>query len=185
MFRHEGEISYLVPFDEKHLNSKEYFDWLRDYEVMKTINRLDYIRPVSFPEVREYCEMVMRSKNDIYLAIHLKDGDGFIGTMRIKVDWYLRTADVGIMIGNKTCWNKGVGGDSVKCVGRYLFNVLGMRKLTAGLMEINHGMKKVFENAGFKVEGIFRNADRFEGRYVNHIYMGCFHEEFIENGGKK
>ncbi len=70
MFRLEGGISYLVPFDERHLNSEEYFAWLRDYEVMKTINRLDYLRPVSFAEVKEYCEAVMRSRNDIFLAIY-------------------------------------------------------------------------------------------------------------------
>ena len=178
MFRLDGEISYLVPFDEDHLNNKDYLSWLRDYDVIKTINRLDYVRPISFAEVKGYCESVMQSKDDIFLAIYEKKENSFIGTMKLKINWVTRAADVGILIGNKELWGKGIGTDSVKTAGRYLFDTLGMRKLTSGLMDINPGMLKVFERAGFKQEGVFRKQDFFEGGYVDHIYFGCFKDEF-------
>lgn len=178
MLRLEGKISYLVPFVEAHMNSEDYFNWLQDYEVMKTINRLDYLRPVSFAEVKGYCETVMQSQNDIFLAMYERKDDLFIGTIRIKIDWYTRTADVGILIGNRNYWGKGIATDSIFAVSTYLLNKLGMRKLTAGFMEINGAMRRVFEQLGFRVEGVFRKTERFEGQYVDHIYMGCFKDEF-------
>lgn len=177
----EGNISYLVPFDDSHLNSKEYMSWLRDYDVMKTINRLDYLRPVSFYEVREYCEGVMRSKNDIFMAIYHKDGNEFIGTLRVKIGWETRTADVGIMIGEKDYWGKGIGTDAVSTICGYLFERLAFRRLTAGLMGVNLAMLRVFERVGFQREGVFRMQDYYEGKYVDHIYLGCFREEYKPN----
>ena len=53
-----------------------------------------------------------------------------------------------------------------------------IRKLTSGLMSINIAMYKVFLKLGFKEEGKFRKVDLFEGKYTDHIYMGCFRNEF-------
>lgn len=179
MFTLEGKISYLVPFEEKHLNDKNYLKWLRDYEVIKSINRLDYVCPVSFEAVKEYCERVIKSKNDIFLAICLKENNKFIGTIKVNnINWYTRIADIGILIGEKKYWGKGVATDSVYAVSKYLFEILGMRKLTAGLMQINLAMQRVFEKLGFQVEGKLRKTDWFEGKYIDHIYMGCFRDEF-------
>lgn len=175
----EGKISYLVPFDEHHLHSGDYMSWLRDYEVIKTINRLDYLTPVSFAEVKQYCETVMQSTSDIFMAINAKDKDIFIGTIRVsRLSWVTGIADVGILIGDKDYWGKGIATDAIATIGQHLFDRLGMRKLTAGLMDINPSMLRVFEKLGFQKEGVFRKHDLFEGAYVDHIHMGCFKEEF-------
>lgn len=179
MFKLEGKKCNLAAFDEWHLNSKDYLRWLRDYEVVKTINRMDYLRPVSFSEVKSYCETVMQSKNDIFLAIYDKEDDLFIGTLRCaKIDWYARTADIGILIGEKNYWGKGIATDAIATLSRYLFEKLALRKLTAGLMDVNPAMLAVFKKIGFKEEGHFRKQDRYEDGYVDHIYLGCFREEF-------
>ena len=179
MFKLEGKISYLVPFEEKHLNDKQYFNWLRDYEVIKTINRLDYICPINFEAVKEYCEKVIRSNNDIFLAIYYKDNNKFIGTIRVNnLNWYTRIADIGILMGDKKYWGKGIAKEAIFSVLNYLFEILGMRKLTAGLMDINPAMEKVFEKLGFKLEGRMRKSDRYEGKYIDHLLMSCFKDEF-------
>jgi len=175
-----GRVCRLVPFGEEHLNDPRYLAWLRDYEVVKTINRLDYVRPVSFAEVREYCEGVMRSPNDIFLAIVARKGERFIGTLRVsQINWHTRTADIGILVGDRDFWGKGIATDAISAVGRHLLERLGMRRLTAGLMSVNPAMKRAFEKLGFRVEGVFRKHDRFEGEYVDHIFLGCMKEEFL------
>lgn len=182
MFKLEGKISYTVPFDTQHLNNEKYFNWLQDYEVIKSINRLDYVVPVRFASVKEYCEKVMNSNADIFFAIYYKKDNEFIGTLRVNsINWYTRSADIGILIGNKKYWGRGVATDSIFVVSKYLFDILGLRKLTAGLMDINPAMQKVFEKIGFQVEGRLRQKDYFEGNYVDHILMGCFKDEFNIN----
>ena len=182
MFKLEGNVSYLIPFDDQHLNNKNYFYWLRDYEVIKSINRLDYVVPVSFANVKEYCEKVMSSNTDIFFAVYYKTNNEFIGTLRVNsINWYTRVADIGILIGDKSYWGKGVATDSIYIVSKYLFDILGFRKLSAGLMDINPAMQKVFAKIGFLVEGRIRQKDHFEGNYVDHILMGCFKDEFNIN----
>lgn len=187
MVKLEGRISYLVPFGERHLYDENYLKWLRDYDVIKTINRLDYvITPVKFEEVKQYYEAVTNSKVDIFWALYYKQEDSFIGTVRIsKIDRHAGTADVGILIGDKTKWGKGIATDALYTVCKYLFEELETRKLTAGTMAINPAMIRVFEKLGFKQEGVFRKQDRFEDSYCDHIYLGCFRDEFKFNAVKE
>lgn len=177
-----GKFSYLKTFDETHLNDPNYLQWVRDYDVIKTLNKKDYLRPVSFAEVKDYCASLMQSSEDMFFALYESKNNSFIGTLRVsKINWHNRVADVGIMIGNKQFWGKGIASDAIQTLCNYLFKKCGLRKLTAGFMAINPAMGKVFTKLGFKPEGTLREQDYFEGKYVDHIYMGCFLKEFLQN----
>ncbi len=178
-FKLEGELSYLVPFNEKHLNDPDYINWLRDYEVIKTINRLEYVdAPISFAEVKAYYESLEKSNKDIFYALYSKKDNNFIGTVRVsQIDRRARTAYLGILIGDRDYWGRGIASDSLLAVSKYMFDNHNMRKLSAGMMAINIGMIRTFEKLGFKKEGVFRNADAFEGGYCDHLYFGCFKDE--------
>jgi RimJ/RimL family protein N-acetyltransferase len=179
-----GKYSFLKTFDDTHLHNPSYLQWVRDYEVIKTLNKTDYLRPISFEELKKYCYTLMQSPHDMFFAIHTIENSLFIGTLRIsQMNWRNRVADIGIMIGNKDYWSKGIASDAIQIICYYLFNQCGFRKLTAGFMSINPAMGKIFENLGFKKEGILREQNYFEGKYVDHIYMGCFSNELksIEN----
>ena len=96
----EGEISYTVPFGERHLNDPDYLSWLHDYEVVRMLNRPDYWEPVRFAEVAAYCRTLMSSENDHFFALYYRPENLFLGTLRAgHIDWTSRTADIGIMIG--------------------------------------------------------------------------------------
>ena len=182
MFRLDGKKTYVIPFSQRHLNDERYYGWLTDYDVIKTINRPDYIIPVPFDDVKRYCEDLMNSKTDIFLALYDKDEESFIGTVKVgSINWFSGTADIGIMIGDKGRWGRGFAQDALNMVCTYLFDVLGMRKLTAGSMAVNKSMITVFQKLGFREEGVFRLQDRFEGGYCDHIYLGCFKTEFVRN----
>lgn len=175
-----GKFSYLKTFDETHLNDPEYLKWVRDYDVIKTLNKTDYLRPVSFEEVKQYCNNLMQSTEDMFFAIHDKETGVFIGTLRVsRINWHNRVADIGIMIGNREYWGKGIASDAINTICQYLFNQCGLRKLTAGFMAINPAMEKVFSKMGFKSEGTLRKQDYFEGKYVDHLHVGCFSNEFL------
>lgn len=176
----QDEKVVLVPFEEKFIRDENYLRWLRDYQVMKTINRLDYLRPVSDAEVEEYCRSVMTSKNEVFLAVLAADTRAFIGTVRAhQINWFSRVTDVGILIGDRSYWGKGIGTNALALFCDYLFNRLSMRRLTCGMMANNQGMVRVFEKLGFQREGLLRGQNLFENSYVDHILMGCMREEFI------
>jgi RimJ/RimL family protein N-acetyltransferase len=169
----------MVPFGDTHLRDKNYFEWLSDYEVMKTINRLEYLMPVEFEVVVSYVNDLLESDSDIFFALYMKDGDEFIGTVRVaKMDWRHGLADVGILIGNRSAWGRGIATDAINAVSKYLFESLGFRKLTAGALSNNLAVIRAFENNGYVREALFREQFRFENELVDHIYLGCFQPEF-------
>jgi [ribosomal protein S5]-alanine N-acetyltransferase len=179
MFRLQGQQISLQTFSTAHLEDPAYYAWLTDYEVVKTINRADYLTPVRMEDVRSYCTAVMASSTDIFLAIHLVADNRFVGTLRVSgLNWRAGTADIGILIGERAVWGKGVATDAIRTVGTYLFSTLGLRKLSAGLMAVNPAMLKVFTRLGFREEGVRRLQDRYEDGYCDHIYLGCFADEF-------
>lgn len=174
-----GKLCSLKTFDDTHLNDPQYLQWVRDYDVVKTLNKVDYLRPVSFEELKQYCQKLIQSTEDMFFAIYENKNQHFIGTLRVsRINWHNRVADIGIMIGNKKYWGQGIASDAIQVISHYLFNKCGLRKLTAGFMAINPAMGKAFLKVGFKHEGTLREQNYFEGQYVDHIYMGCFSNEF-------
>lgn len=169
----------LIKFSEKFLNDPAYISWLQDYNVIKTLNRPEYSKKVEFKDLENYVKLLLKSNTNIFWAICLKEKEKFIGTLKVsKINYYSKTSDLGIMIGDKNEWGKGYAQQSLKLAGNYLFSQLSMRKLTSGVMSINTPMIKVFKNLGFKQEGVIREQDFFENKYYDHIHYGCFKNEF-------
>ena len=175
-----GKLVCLVPFTVEHLQAPEYLAWLRDYEVVKTINRPEYLETIPFEEVKRYVEALWESDTDIFLAVTHRTCKRFVGTVRAaRIDLKTLTADLGILIGDRNYWGSGVATDALSVLADYLFHELGLRRLTAGLLEPNKAMLRVFEKLGFVKEGVFRKHDLYEGEYVDHIFLGCFKNEFV------
>ena len=82
----------------------------------------------------------------------------FIGTAKIgHINWRSGIADVGIMIGEKKYWGKGLGTEVVNLITKYAFDYLSLRKLVAGTNANNIGMCKCFFSNGFKKEGTWNS----------------------------
>jgi len=176
-----GNVCRVLPFGEEHQNSDRYLAWLRDFEVIRTLNLPAYWSPVQKDEVRRYCAALRGSENDYFFAIALRETGEFIGTLRAgHIDWRADIADIGIMIGEKRVWGGGIAQDAIATLARWLFDVVEIRRITAGAMAANPAMIHVFEKLGFQQEGVLRSQDALpEGGYGDHILLGCLKSEFV------
>jgi len=75
-----------------------------------------------------------------------------IGTITAHVDIHNRVANMGILIGEKDKWGKGYGTEAWNAVMFWLFST-GIRKVEAGMMEINMSMRKLCVKAGMRWDG--------------------------------
>lgn len=175
----EGKTVYLKYFTAEHLNDPRYLAWLRDYDVMKTVGRDEYIeRQIEFKEVKEYVKNIWSNDNIVFFALCHKKDNLFIGTVKINiVNPRTKEADIGIMIGEKKYWGRGLATEAIKTVCKYCFEVLKLRRLVSGCMAVNIAMVKTFKRSGFVQEGLFRKKDLFEGGYIDHVYFSCFADE--------
>ncbi len=177
--RLDGTLVYAVPFSERHMRDPAYLGWLRDYEVIRTLNLPAYWQPIDEAEAHAYCRRLIASARDAFFALYCRADDAFIGTLRAgHIDRCARVADIGIMIGRRDYWGRGMATDAVAMLARWLVDRLGMRRLTAGAMAINPAMIRVFERLGFRREGCLRQQDPLrEGGYCDHILLGCLADE--------
>jgi RimJ/RimL family protein N-acetyltransferase len=174
-----GTKVLLREFGEEHLYDDAYLGWLRDLRVMETINRIEYVMPIRFETIENYVRSLWSSPTDAFFAILVQEGEHFVGTQRLAhIDWRVGSAEVGVMIGDRSVWNQGLAKDAVTVACRYAFDDLGLRRLTAGTPDTNVTMRSCFERLGFKEEGRLRRHVSLGGKMVDRILFGLFPEEF-------
>lgn len=180
---HEEQMC-LFPFGLQELHSEEYLKWMNDPEITKTIGRFDYLLPVDRSKLVDYYNNINRS-NTVFLAIYLcsddytsfndKTGMTFIGTLKIyDIDLLSRKASIGIAIGSRANWGKGYAAKAIAIACQYIFNTLGLRKITAGYIANNIGMEKAFLKNGFEIEAVFKEHLFFDGVYADHKFVCKF-----------
>ena len=176
-----GKLATLVPFTETHGRRAAYASWLRNPDIVKTLNLPSYLEsPISDDGVRDYYQTMISSPTDFFLAIMLNKNDRFIGTAKAgHIDFFAGHADIGVMIGDKNLWGKGIATDCLRALAKYMFGEINLRRLTAGVMANNPSMVRVFQKLGFQQEGCFREQDRLGDLYIDHIHLGCMKKEFI------
>ncbi len=178
MLRLDGDMIYLQEFTEQDLSDSSYHAWLRDLEVVRGIYRLEYLMPIQYSEIEKYARSLMHSETDCFFAIYAKETNDFIGTLRIgHIDWRVGRADIGILIGNKDYWGKGICADAVTVARKYAFQELSLRRLTGGAMSTNTAMCKCFARVGFKEEGRLRQHLLVSGEFADHVLFGLLKDE--------
>ena len=153
-----------------------YLSWINDPETTRGLVTGTY--PSNLDSLRSYLESVSADGNSIMLAICLKSADQHIGN--IKLDSFDKTAmtcELGIMIGDKDSWGKGIGSEVCRLVLNYAFEQLNQRKVSLTVYDNNPGAVRLYEKIGFQVEGRLRKHIYADGAYHDKLWMGIFKDE--------
>ena len=180
-----GKDIYLLPFESQHLNNPRYYSWLCDPEVVKYLGRDELLAGVPFQEIKVYVENLWKAKHCHFFAVFHAETDVFIGTSKISFgserDIKHQIADIGIMIGDRGFWGRGLATETLRAISAFAFDSLSARKLSAGGFEENEPLIKAFMKIGFKVDGRLRKHLSIGHDYCDHILMSCFEEELIHD----
>ena len=165
-----GEMVILSQYFEGDV-SKEYLSWLSD----KEINRFLEARFTEYSEAlaKEYVNSCIKSSNTYFLRIVSKKDD-FIGTCTITYNENHRTAEIGLMLGDKAFHNKGIGTEVIGLLTRFCCSNLGSRKVTAGLYVPNVGSLRAFLKNGFSIESRLGSQVLLEGKPVDVYRLSYF-----------
>lgn len=164
---------FLKIFKPSDIDKTNYLKWLKDKEVIKFLYRDDLNVAIKKKEIIRYVKDLFKSKNNFFYLIFIKDIA--IGTIKIgHIDWKAKTADIGIMIGEKNYWNKGYATEAIKLIVKLTKAKLNLRKLVAGTPGLNYGMIKAFKKNGFKVEGKRIKQLYIAKKYMDHVLLGKF-----------
>jgi diamine N-acetyltransferase len=94
------------------------------------------------------------------------------------IDWRNRASEFGILIGDKTYWNRGYGTEAVRLLVQHGFNTINLNRIFLHVFENNPPAIRVYEKAGFVHEGRERQAEFQDGKYIDILVMSMLKNEF-------
>ena len=94
------------------------------------------------------------------------------------VDHTARSAEVGLFIGDKSCWNKGYGTEVMRLLLSFGFGTLNLNRIFLRVDEDNQGGIRAYEKAGFVHEGRLRKATYRDGQYHDVLIMSVIRFEW-------
>ena len=173
----ESERLLLRPVELTDVNDT-YRSWMNDPVVMQyTESRF---QTHSLEQIRQYVLSVQADESSCFFAIVEKKTGKHIGNIKIgHIHPVHRHADVGIILGDKTCWGKGYAAESLRLVAGSARQSLQLHKLMAGIYANNIGSIQAFLKAGFAQEGRFVSHWFCDGEYVDGLQMGLLLEEML------
>jgi len=169
----------IIPFTAEFLTER-YVGWLNDREVVRYSEQR--FKHHSISSCQAYMESFEGSPNFFWAMTTRGTEVEHIGTLTAYVDVHNRVADVGILIGDKTKWGQGYGGEAFRAVIDFLFREVGMRKVTAGTMAANKAMMTVMDRAGMDEECRRTRHFDLDGNEVDLAYGAIFRENW--NAGR-
>jgi ribosomal-protein-alanine N-acetyltransferase len=153
-----------------------YYRWMNDPETTHYLE--SRFIPNSIEKLQEYVAGKLGDRENLFMAIILKEGQRHIGNIKLgPIQWIHRAADIGILIGEKDCWGKGYAVEAIRLLAEYAFQGLNLHKLTAGCYQVNGGSAKAFQKAGFVLEGTRKGQFYSDGSYVDELLFGYLRAE--------
>ncbi len=159
----------------------KYYEWINDPEV---IDGLSVFLPMSLKDEEQWLENIsQREQAEKPLSIEMRERKNWrlIGNCGFfNIEWVNRVAEFGIMIGDKSVWNKGYGTETVRLLLQHGFETLNFNRIYLRVYSTNPRAIRSYEKAGFVREGTLRQAVYRHGRYADIHIMSILRSEWDE-----
>jgi RimJ/RimL family protein N-acetyltransferase len=156
----------------------DYLAWLNDRDLMQ------YSRQRFSTHTRESALAFARSfdeGNGYFWSIRRSDDGERIGTLTMYVDATNGVGDFGILIGRNGDRGSGFGREASGMAIAFLFDVRGLRRVTAGTLAPNVAMIRCCAHWGMTLEGVLRqhgSAGLDPVRFVDDHCYGILRDEW-------
>ena len=172
----QSEQVYLRKIETTDVEGN-YIGWLNDHEITQGLETGFF--PTDVEEAREYVKQKVDNDDILFLAIVNKTTDEHLGNIKLgPINWIHRRAEIGILIGEKEYWGRGIATECIRTLAEHAFDTLNLHKLIAGCYEENVGSAKAFKKVGFSEEGRRVEHAHCEGEYTDLIELGLIRREF-------
>jgi RimJ/RimL family protein N-acetyltransferase len=170
-----GKLVKLKLFSESDITSA-YISWLNDPIVVKFSNQRFKLHS------KKSCLMYLESfsgTDNLLISIKSLSEDKAIGTMTAYFVIHHGTADIGILIGDTDYWGNGYGLDAWNTLSNWLIYGSNIRKITAGTLSGNIGMRKIFERSGMVKDGLRAAQELVDGVGMDVMYYARFRHDLF------
>lgn len=107
-----------------------------------------------------------------------KDTGNAVGSVYFRdIDGKNQSAEFGIFIGEDSIRGKGLGSEATKIFTNFGFDYLKLHRIMLRVFSDNLQAQKAYQNAGFNVEGIFKDMIRQNNKYRDMTFMAIINSK--------
>ncbi len=145
--------SKIILRDKKLADAPDDYTWRTDPELAQLDAALlltttfaqylsDYTAELRYPSLTRH-----------QFAIETRDGKHIGNCVYYGVNKTKGEAELGIMIGDRDCWDKGYGADAVTTLVSYIFHQTSLKRIYLKTLDSNRRAQKCFQKCGFTPYG--------------------------------
>jgi RimJ/RimL family protein N-acetyltransferase len=151
--------------------------WESDLELSALTG--DPVRPLTPEGIDKLYERFSEAGSDhASFAIYERATLRPIGTAGLmSINHLHRTAELGIGIGERDCWGRGLGTEATRLVVDYAFNVLGLHNVMLRVFSYNERAIRAYRKVGFREIGRRRQSQRIGAQVYDVVLMDCLATE--------
>jgi len=178
----EGKRTFLRALERDDVERMQ--RWINDPEVKR---HLVFTFPLSYDqELSWYKSKQLPSETEVVLGIVDRETNRHIGNFGFHgIDWVNSVVEVGIIIGEKDFWSKGLGTDAMRAALAYAFNTLNINRVFLKVYGFNKRAIRSYEKCGFNREALLREDVFKDGEYHDTIIMGLLRSEYNMKGAEE
>ena len=145
-----------------------YLNWLNDSEVTKFMAT----KHSTMNELKAFLGEKIKSSSCLIFGIFENKTDKHLGNIKLEpIDLDKGRAIIGIMVGDKSSWGKGVGFESMQLVIDWARNELGLDLLELGVLPENDAARGLYEKLGFKYVRMDKASVEYEDGMHDNLWM--------------
>lgn len=128
--------------------SEEYCSWINDLEINKYLET----KKTAINELIKYIKEKYCNPNCLFFGIFLNITNTHIGNAKLEpINLNQKKAVLGILIGNKHYWRKGIASEVLNLIISYAFESLELNQIDLGVNKNNIAAINLYKKCGFKV----------------------------------
>lgn len=158
-----------------------YMRWMNDFEIVCNVQR---IVPMTREAEEAWYQRASAGARDgpesfTFAIYELKTLRPIGNAGLIDINRANQTAEFGIVIGEKDCWNRGYGTEATRLTLDFGFNAQNLHNIRLRVYGFNQRAIRAYEKAGFRTVGRLREAHVLNGRRYDVVLMDCLATEFV------
>jgi RimJ/RimL family protein N-acetyltransferase len=175
-----GEKVFLSPPASE--DAELWAAWFNDLEVTLPLGDEAYV-PFGLEKARDEVEDAVRRQQHVFSIVERQTEKAVGRCLLFNVDHVNRSAMLGIVIGEKSCWGRGNGQEATRLLLGYAFNLLNLHSVMLGAFAFNERALAAYRKVGFREIGRRREARLIGGRAYDAVLMDILETEFRERYG--
>jgi RimJ/RimL family protein N-acetyltransferase len=177
-----GEQVYLRDYRSDDVSGIR--QWHNDTDTIRYLSSR-YWMPQSQADAADFVDHAMRAgTNGAFFVIADRSDGAYLGQIDLfTINWRMRSAEMGIVVGSESLRGKGIGGEAIRLMLRYAFQTLGLERVELEVAAQNERGIRCYRREGFVAEGVKRHAFMVDGQYTDLTVMSVLNADWRAANG--